>query len=267
MGQYEAGEWPIDYSLAACSVFQDSGTYVLQQVAEEAAVNLLWNWTQHQFGSTEVTIRPQLKGARNRQSTWEGRGPLQMAPYGSTHWLPVTINGHVYSLRCGCGNQNCDCSPGRQYALAMPGKLQEVLSIQIETAELLPEEYRVVEDSIILVEGYWPVFQNMRLELGTAGTWGITYVKGLPVPLGGQLAAGVLSCELGKALVKDATCRLPERLQLLVSGGSGQSIKDTYGAYMSFGKTGLWVIDSWVDSVLTNREFASVRSVDLPGMR
>lgn len=269
MAQYEAGEWPIDYSLAECAPFEAAPDSTLQALSEEAAVNMLWNWTNHQFGSTEVTIRPQLAPARHRPSTWEGRGPRQMAPFGSNGiWMPITINGHIYSLRCGCGDMECACQPGRQWALALPGGVQDVSEVQIHGVTLVEGvDYRVEGDSVIKTDGFWPVFQNMRLELGAADTWGVTYTKGIPVPVGGQLAAGVLSAEIGKALVKDSTCRLPVRLQTLVSSGGGESLKDTYGAYMSFGKTGLWIIDGWVDSVLVNRERPSVRSVDLPGLR
>ena len=133
---------------------------------------------------------------------------------------------------------------------------------------LIPDvDYRLENNSLIKTSGYWPIFQNLRLPLGNTETWGVTYVKGLPVPKGGQLAAGVLAYELAKALIKDATCRLPVRLQLLVNNGSQEQLKDTYGAYLSFGKTGLWIIDSWVDSVLVNRATVSVRSVDLPSLR
>jgi len=267
MAQYEAGEWPVDYSLSECGPFDEASASTLQGVSELAAVNLLWNWTNHMFGSTEVTLRPQLRKIKKRPSTFEGRGPFQQYPFGGSQSRLVRINGHLHNLRCGCGVIQCDCSPGRQYALALPGKAQTVSEVQIDETVLDVSSYRLQDDAVLLAEGYWPTYQNMRLELGSVGTWGITYIQGLPVPAGGELAAGVLACELGKALVKDPTCRLPVRLQLLVNNGASESIKDTYGAYLSFGKTGLWIIDSWVDSVLVNREYSSVRSVDLPGMR
>jgi hypothetical protein len=265
MAQYEAGEWPVDYSLAECGPFAQVGEGELQAIAENAAVNLLWNWTQHQFGTTEVTLRPEAETQSSRPSTWEGRGPLQMSPWGGYQWRPVMINGHVYSLRGGSGPG--ETSAGKRYSMSLPGKVQDVLWIQFDDEVLDASEYRVDGDTVYLKTRFWPTTQNMRLDLGEPGTWGISYLKGIPIPKGGEIAAGVLACELAKAIIKDSTCRLPVKLQLLVSGGAGESIKDTYGQYLEFGKTGLWIIDSWVDSVLAHRERPTVRSVDLPNLR
>jgi hypothetical protein len=49
--------------------------------------------------------------------------------------------------------------------------------------------------------------------------WAVTYERGVPVPAGGQVAAGTYACEAAKAMTGDTTCRLPRRVQSLVRQG------------------------------------------------
>lgn len=95
-------------------------------------------------------------------------------------------------------------------------------------------------------------------------TFVVDYQRGIPVPVGGQAAAGRLACELALAACDDDDCGLPERIQTITRQGLtvGVNTSDT-----AWEQTGIWSIDNWVTSVNRPKAFASVRSVDLPSLR
>jgi hypothetical protein len=82
-----------------------------------------------------------------------------------------------------------------------------------------------------------------------ANTFQITYQRGVPVPTGGQLAAGLLACEYAKALCNDSSCQLPKRVQSISRQGvTVAAVLDSFDD-IDTGHTGIWLIDSWVASV------------------
>jgi hypothetical protein len=99
-----------------------------------------------------------------------------------------------------------------------------------------------------------------------ANTWQVSYTKGTPVPEGGQVAAGVLACELAKGATNDRTCQLPQRVQTIARQGVTVQLLDSFDD-VEKGRTGIWLVDSWVASVTQPKRGGSVYSVDIPNPR
>lgn len=79
-------------------------------------------------------------------------------------------------------------------------------------------------------------------------TFQVTYMRGIDVPMGGQVAAGRLACELAKAACGDNTCALPKRVQTITRQGVTVGLLDSFDD-VDKGRTGIWLIDSWVASM------------------
>jgi hypothetical protein len=126
-----------------------------------------------------------------------------------------------------------------------------VTEVQIDGQVLDASAYRV-DNSRLLVRqdgGRWPFCQDLSRPLGQDDTWGVTVQTGQPVPIGGQVAAAKLACEFAKAMNGDKACELPQRWQTITRQGVTISAAiDTFQG-LDEGKTGIWLIDSWVASV------------------
>lgn len=219
---------------------------------EEMATAFLWNWTARQFGACPVTIRPCRQNCWQGVSTYWGRGGV-----GSTlstgiagrPFTPVIINGGWYNIGCGTCGDSCGC--GHTESLQLPGPIAAVTEVQIDGEVLPPSAYRVDNDRFLVRTdgGAWPTCQDMNAALGEENTWAVTYERGIPVPAGGQVAAGSLACELAKAACRDKSCGLPQRVQSVTRQGVTIAVLDAFDD-IDTGHTGIWLIDSWVASVM-----------------
>jgi hypothetical protein len=129
-----------------------------------------------------------------------------------------------------------------------------------------PSAYRVMYSRLLvrIDGGVWPSCQNLLGDPETdPDTFLVEYTKGVPVPVGGQMATGVLACELAKAYCNDSTCRLPQRLQTVTRQGVTIGFQDSFED-LKEGGTGIWAIDSWIVTITKVQPRASVRSVDVP---
>lgn len=112
--------------------------------------------------------------------------------------------------------------------------------------------------------------QNMKLDpLTDNDTFLVTYAQGVPVPAGGQLAAGVLACQMAKAACGNGTCELPQRIQTLTRQGVTVGFLDNFTEVYRSGATGLFLVDSWVASIRGTRGATGMRatSPDVRGRR
>lgn len=247
--------WPADFTdCADIEEIEGSGD---PEVYIEMATEFLWNWTGRQFGLCEISVRPCRQDCSQRVSTF---GSFLR---GSAPWQPVIINGAWYNLECGsCGNK-CGCRDVE--SLKLPGPIHSIQSITID-GEVLPSgNYRVDNHKYVirLDGGVWPTCQNMDAAVGEADTWEITYTRGVPVPVGGQVSAGLLASELAKMLCGDTTCKLPTRFQNITRQGvSIGAVLDTFEG-LDEGRTGLWVVDSWIASIMKAPKPSRVLSPDL----
>jgi hypothetical protein len=262
-------EWPV--SFAGCGEC-DALTSLPPDEAQvfiDMAIGLLWEWTGRVFGVCPTEIRPcseTCAGAYPGSTFW-GRGPGYDPGFprnGSSGWTPVLIGGQWYNMGCAC-TTSCSCAIDGAKVLNLPGPVDEVTTVTIDGVVLPPSAYRLERKrSLIRTDGgVWPACQDLLAEPPAANTFEVTYDRGVPVPVGGQVAAGRLACELAKASCSDSTCALPERLQTITRQGITVGFMDTF-TDLKEGGTGIWIIDAWTTSVSAPRPTSSVRSVDVP---
>lgn len=243
-----ACEWPVDFS--AC-MDDDNGDgdgggvpAVWEDVPESAqktftqmAIDLLNAWTDHRFGVCSYTYRPRPSKCRGRAQ-------------GSTYWGRSQVLGPPVTRGCqACGKTSCESYFSDTVRLPRP--VVELQSVWVDGVELDPSEYVLLGTRRVRrVSGEpWPTTQAQDLPLTEPGTWGISYRGGREVPKGGQIAAGRLAVELWKAACGDTTCALPERVQTISRQGVTVGVAIDTFEDINEGRTGIWIVDSWVASV------------------
>lgn len=249
-------DWPVSY--AGCSPdgtppeplasMAPSGV----QQFEDAATAYLWNWTGKSYGLCDVTVQLCRQDSTAGLSSFNGSGPFR-TPYGTIGWLaPVIVQGLWYNVGCGACGDTCRC--GGSAPLRLPGPVAGVTSIT-EAGEVLDPALYHVEDysHVVRTDGKRWVACDLKIE----------YQLGTPVPIGGQLAAGVLAVELAKASCRDNSCQLPTRVQTITRQGVTIAMLDAFDD-IDTGHTGIWIIDSWVASVTKPPVQSRVLSPDLP---
>jgi hypothetical protein len=265
-------EWPVSYAACGADCWPPSVTDDADKAMfESMAAQLLWNWTGQRFGSCPVVVRPcRTECAGDGIETFWGRGPY---PYlsGGGSWVPMLVAGKWFNVSCGgCGLiSGCTCGPDKSYSIELPGPIASINEVNVDGQTVDPVAYRV-DNSRWLIRtdgGTWPWCQDFSLPTGEAGTWDVDYMRGLAVPEGGQLAAGRLACELAKANCGDSSCQLPKRLQSITRQGVTVAMIDSMED-VDKGRTGIWLIDSWVSSVnMPVHQGGSVYSVDTMGRK
>lgn len=261
-----ACEWPISYSACATNeegtpLCFESMSPLEQDLYEEIAVGLLANWTGGSLGQCPVVARPCRESLDLGSAFW-GRGPFPGLPGRAGGYYPALIAGQWYNIACGVCGTDCGCTTTP--SLRLPGPVTDIASITIDGAVVDPDAYRVDNYHLLIRQdgGVWPVCQDMSVDSGV-GTFIITYTKGWPVPAGGQVAAGILACEIAKAACQDTSCALPQRMKTITRQGVSVTLIDEFKD-LDEGKIGIWLIDSWVASVMKPRRGARVYSVDVP---
>lgn len=224
-------EWPVDYSqCSSCEPFDQDETGEVKTKFEDMAKWFLWSWTKRMFGTTTSWLRPDE--SCDRPPTYQ--------------YLPPVLS---WPLCCGvCRQCGCSCDSLTSLWLSVP--VEEVKSIVIEGDVLAPDQYRLEGGHrLIRLDGKpWPSFQNITVGTDQPGGWGIEVVVGTAVPTGGRIAAAILACELALAACNDKQCRLPQRVTSITRQGVAMTMLDDFEGLQK-GRTGIWLIDSWVSSV------------------
>lgn len=235
-------------------------------IVERAAISYLWNWTRRQFGTCTVQIRPCRDQCNSLWTTYRGRGwPTTNLPWfeGSPGPLnPALIGGQWYNLPCGGGCPQDDCSCQYVPTVDLAGPVASVTEVRLNGAILDPSAYRVDNYRYLIRTdgGDWPVCQNMVSDpLTDDDTFLVTYEIGVEVPAGGELAAGVLACQMAKAACNDKSCQLPQRIQQMTRQQVQVTVLDNYGSMYQYGTTGIWVVDSWVSSIMASNRQTGMR--------
>lgn len=92
----------------------------------------------------------------------------------------------------------------------------------------------------------WPKCQDRNVGAGEVGSWTVQYLRGTPVPAGGQLAAALYACELGKALIGDDDCALPMHVITKAVDGQVLGFLDPL-TVLQDGVTGMGgLVDQWI---------------------
>ena len=268
-------EWPIigcgtedDYGQAVdlgldCRAL-DSLSEAARAVIEEAATSHLWNWTGRRFGLCELTLRPCRADCLKGESSYLGASGLRrgLLPSQGAPWAPALFGGAWYNIACGRCGETCSCDRVEQVAL--PGPVDSVVEVLVDGAALDPTAYRI-DNRRLLVRvdgGDWPACNDLGKDPTEPGTWQVSYLRGAPVPSAGQLAAGLLACEMAKALCGDSSCKLPQRVQNISREGVTTVIIDSFEG-LEKGQTGIWFVDSWVMSMNNAPRRPKVYSPDL----
>lgn len=257
--------WEVIYPGNANDTIYDSMTAEEKAIYESMAATYLWHWTGKAYGTCVVTVRP-CKVSDKAPSTWSGRGPT--TDYTRTGWYPAVIGGAYYRIYCGTCPQTCLCDSPK--SIALPGPVHDIVEVKIDGDVVPATSYRVDNGRFLVrTDGEaWPTTQDQTLASDQEGTFEVTYERGTPVPPGGQLATGVLALELAKAANNDSSCALPQRVQSISRQGITVAVLDAFDD-VETGRTGIWLIDSWLTSVAKPPRPARVRSVDVasPTMR
>lgn len=281
----ELCDWPINYSACGATpadpdadppVAAKTGCKALDNLDAEArenfermAAQMLWHWTGEIFGVCEVVTRPCIQSCASASrwlETFWGRGPYPwQGRVDSGSWVPLLIGGQWFNMGCGCTG-TCSCAEEGPNALRLPGPIVEVTQVRIDGEVIPPAQYQVLYNRLLVrLDGTpWPACQNLLTDASNENTFEVTYKRGVSVPTGGQLAAGILACELAKAACNDSSCQLPQRLQTITRQGVTVGFSDDFRG-LDDGKTGIWLIDAWTASVKAPqaRAHAGVRSPDV----
>lgn len=240
-----------------CAAY-DSLSDEKQAAVVEMAIDFLWNWTQRVFGVCEAVVRPCRQDCRSSVGTMYQGLPLGVYPWGS-----VYTGGMLLGMGCGRCGDLCGCPAVS--SLRLPGPVQEITEILVDGEVLDPTVYRVDNGRFLIrLDGeHWPLCQDMALDVDQPDTWQITYTRGIPVPVGGLTAASILACQFAKAIATPKDCALPERIQQITRQGVTVTVMNDF-AEVDQGRTGLYMVDSWVSSVLRPVRPSRVYSPDIP---
>lgn len=180
------------------------------------------------------------------------------------------IPGAAYQHRA--GHWQINWRPG---APVKPQSLTDDLAVWVrvrgvsEEAELevpvydltVEEDHSFVADGVIVHN-----CQDMSADPMTdPDTFMVTYLRGRSAPPGGQLAAGVLACELAKMICGDKGCKLPKRVTSISREGVTIDLLDSFSTMWDKGSTGLLVVDMWLASERIGQRGST--QIASPGLR
>lgn len=208
-------DWPVTDGPCA---FDDDVDPDRWEQAKAAAVAWLWALSGRQFGTTDVVYRPE----------WSlPAGQARPCPPTPRPWMDAPLLTRV----------------------PLPASAVSVTEVLVDGQVVAPSAWLLERDMLIRVDGQgWPGWQDTTLPASQAGTWQVTYVRGKPVPAGGQVAAGVLACELIAAM-SGGDCRLPSNVQTVTRNGVTVNVN----ALQQLEATGLQEVDAWVVQVNPSR--------------
>lgn len=245
---------------SGCTHLDDLSTAARDNVIE-AATEYLWNWSGRRYGLCTNTVRP-CRYDCFRPTTYgpvyRGSVPYSAYRFGDPLFLPCTSN---CSGPCACGDVE---------EVELPKPVDSVSQVLLDGAVLDPSAYRVDNNRWLVRTdgGSWPRCQDMESNPASdPNTFAVTYDQGVPVPSGGQIAAGTLSCEFAKKLCDDSTCQLPERITSITREGVSLTIQDSFDNLFSTGTTGLFLVDGWLASVMSFKRGSRISSPDVRAIR
>jgi hypothetical protein len=256
-GDGPCATWP----LAGCSEFPDDVTAwdELMYVSVEVATELLWRLTAGRYGLCEETVRPCRRAPRAMTGVADGAG-----------WMPVLDDGRWLNLTCGCPREvlrtGCGCDDVPQVRLPGPVTLDDAhpITVTVDGVVLPSTAWRLDEPGwLVRVDGQrWPLRQRLDQPTTAEGTWSITYWRGTPVPIAGQMATARYAAEWWRSCTGQ-DCALPKRVQTISRQGVTYTLIDPRD-YLDAGRTGVSAVDQWLAAVNpdSHREPSAVYSPD-----
>lgn len=231
--------WGID--VGTCSTW--GGLSAAQQAyASSLAVFSLFALTGRQFGTAQVTVRP--CNQTDLPPLYQVYPVNLINPWGTDEgntYYPLYINNGVWH-NTGCRGINC-C--GANCEVLLPAPVASITTVTVDGAAVDPTAYRVDGRAVLVrTDGAcWPQCQDANKNSG-ANTFFVTYARGRLVPKECVLAAGVLACEIAKAITNQP-CRLPQRMQSMTRQGVSVQFV-TPNTYLDRGLTNVFEVDQLV---------------------
>lgn len=230
--------WTID---TTCCPDWDAATNTQRDRATSWATYILWALTGRRFGACEVTVRP-CGTSCNVYGGWMTY-PVTADGIG-TVWAPFIQDGRWFN--CACSGA-CRCEA--RCSVALPGPVAGIVEVLVDGVVIDPELYRVDNRSRLVGIGgqCWPECQDLNLESPDEGTFQVTYLRGTPLPMAGQIAAGKLACEVLKAC-QGETCALPQNVASITRTGVQVEMIDPTDV-LTNGLTGIADVDLFIRAV------------------
>lgn len=227
-------EWPFSSS---CYQPPADADPILVETAMNLTVSVLRSLTLYRVGGCPIVVRPCLASCC-------------LPPGGGTIFQPnLDVRGQWVNV-CGCGpGRACNCRS--RFSIALPPPVGRVIEVTID-GQVLDSAHYVVEDYRYLVrrDGQaWPVTQDTEAAVGEVGTFTVEYLNAYQPDAGAAWAASLLLRELMKACSGDA-CTLSPRVTSVARRGISSEIRE---AVLQDGRTGLPVVDAWVQTWNPNR--------------
>lgn len=220
--------------LGVCTGMADHPETELVELAKRVAVDTIWSLSGQRFGLCDVIVAP---APSLRRPTLAERA------YGAAREAVCTAPAFI----------------------TLEGPVNAVLEVVIDGNTVDDTEYMVRGDRLYRLGGrLWPSVQNMTVMNGEVGTWSVKYRRGIPVPEGGNYAAGIMACELFKSMTAQS-CRLPQRVTEISREGISMTVLDPLDLFDK-GRTGLTEVDTWLAAVNPHglRAQPRVYSPDVP---
>ena len=215
-----------------------------QALALRLAAFTVYSLTGRQFGTVTLTLRP--CNAPLLPPLYQTYPVNILNPWGvedSGSYPAAYIYQGVWH-NSGCRGVSC-C--GATCEVELPPTVS-ITSAIVDNATVDPSAYRVDNGRVLVrTDGAcWPQCQDMDKNpgVGVTNTFTITGVFGRTVPQEALDAAGLLACEIGKAIAGQP-CRLPQRMQSLTRQGVSVQFP-TVNTYLDRGLTGLNEVDQLV---------------------
>lgn len=248
------------------SLIDEDDDAVLYDFLLAAATEILWRASGRRYGLCSATVRPCSPGCAQLPTYLRSRG-LYQALGGSLPFFPILLNG-AWSNCSSCGDCGaCRCCTAGCHEVDLPAPVYSVENVTVDGEELSSDLYRLDSNRLLVrTDGVcWPRCQDFALPDGAVGTWSVTFTHGLPVTPLGQLALGVLFCEMWKG-ANGNDCALPLNTDGIFRQGVNIDFADKNLDLLSDARTGLPEVDRFLASVNPHKlhEPSSVFSPDLP---
>lgn len=186
----------------------------------------LYRLSGRRYGIRMSTVRP------HRLIDSGGIGPV----YGAVGALPGWSWGYDDAGREG---------------LVLPAQTR-IVEVKVDgTVQTAGTDYLLYDDRLLVradaggAHLRWPVYQRLDLADTESGTWSVTYKAGHEVTEEASEMARILTAELCRMAAGDETCRLPSSTVAVTR----QGISITVDPDKSANRTGLYVVDRWLETV------------------
>jgi hypothetical protein len=220
-----------------------------QRTAVRIATSMLRRATAGVYGLCVTTLRP----CRTRKCS--DRYPYMGVPLSSSPWTPVLHDGKLYNITCGCADAStCGCGPICEVPL--DGPVYDVLSVKVDGVPVDNTTYWVDDyNKLVRRKGSpcWPECQDLELPDTEPGTFSVTYRRGALPDADGELALTLLAVEVAKLCSGDKSCALPRGTTRVSREGIDIEIE------IPAGKTGIRLVDNWIDTVNPFSAWAPMR--------